>query len=326
MSIDLCAKTVETPIVIPSDRCSAPSGLGSALGGIDRRRCGKDLSRQSRQETTGQVALLRRPRGQQQAVQSPRRARISRLDGRHLSRSANTSRPADDPAVLADDDLAAPPLNSGELRWLGILFADVVGSTELSTRVAPETYFVLVRRYRQLVTDAVAHFDGRIISVKGDGLLAVFDHPYTDEDDALRAVAAGLAIADDVARLGNQALRRFGVDIAVRVGVNYGQVYLDTAEDDVYGFPANLAARLSALAPPGGVVVSDAVEPLIRGAFEVRTRHTAPVRGVEGTVAHYAVSGVNAGSAMPTTTAKAGDVSTMTPASNPERFSELAAP
>lgn len=306
MIIDLCARTVETTIVTPSDRCSASAGPGSAPSGIDRRRWGEDLSCQSHHETPGQVALNRRPPGQQQAVQSPRRARISRLDGPSLSRSANTSRAADDPAVEADDDLAAPR-SAGELRRLAILFADVVGSTALSTHVAPETYFVLVRRYRQLVTNAVTHFDGRINSVKGDGLLAVFGHPHTHEDDALRAVAAGLTIADDVARLGNQALRRFGVDIAVRVGVNYGVVYLDTADDDVYGFAANLAARLSALAPPGAVVVSDAVEPFIRGAFEVRSRPTALVRGVEGTVDHYAVSGVRAGSATTTNTTKAAE-------------------
>ena len=164
---------------------------------------------------------------------------------------------------------------------------------------------MLVRRYRQLVTNAVTLFDGRIISVKGDGLLAVFGHPHTHEDDALRAVAAGMAIADDVALFGNQALRRFGVDIAVRVGVNCGVVYLDTAEDDVYGSPAKLAARLCALAPPGAVVVSDAVEPLIKGAFEVRNRRTALVKGVEGTVDHCAMSGAGAGSATTTTTTKA---------------------
>ena len=226
----------------------------------------------------------------------------------HCNRSpANTSRAADEPAVVADDELAAPARSAGGLRRLAILFADVVGSTALSTHVAPETYFVLVRRYRQLVTNAVTVFDGRIISVKGDGLLAVFGHPHAHEDDALRAVAAGLAIADDVAQFSSQALRRFGVDIAVRVGVNYGVVYLDTAEDDVYGFPAKLAARLSALAPPGAVVVSDAVEPLIRGAFEVRSRHTALVRGIDGTVGHYATSGVSSGPATTATTTKAAE-------------------
>ena len=198
-------------------------------------------------------------------------------------------------ATGSDDDLAAPPRNAGDLRQLAILFADVVGSTALSTHIPPETYFVLVRRYRQLVTQAVTLLEGRIISVKGDGLLAVFGHPHAHEDDALRAVAAGLAITDQVARLGADALRRLGVGIDVRVGVSFGVVYLDTAEDDVYGFPANLAARLCALAPPGAVVVSDAVEPHIRDAFEVRARRTAPVRGVEGAVAHYAVSGLTTG-------------------------------
>lgn len=222
------------------------------------------------------------------------------LDGTQLSGSAYASR--------ADDDLVVPPCSSGDLRRLAILFADVVGSTALSTRVEPETYFVLVRRFRQLVMDAVAHFEGRIISIKGDGLLAVFGHPNTHEDDAIRAVAAGLAIADDVARLGDQARRRFGVGVGVRVGVNYGVVYLDAVEDDVYGFPANLAARLSALATPGSVVVSDAVEPLIRGEFELRTRNTATVKGIEGPVAHYAVSGASIGWVTAATAAKADEI------------------
>ena len=74
-----------------------------------------------------------------------------------------------------------------------------------------------------------------------------------------RAVQAGLEITREVARLSEQARRRFGVAINVRVGVHRGLVYLDTAQDDVYGLAANLAARVSGLAPPGAVVVSEAV-------------------------------------------------------------------
>ena len=126
---------------------------------------------------------------------------------------------------------------------------------------------------------------------QGDGLLAVFGHPTAHEDDARRAVLAGLEITREVARLYEQAQRRFGVGIAVRVGVHRGLVYLDTAQDDVYGLAANLAARVSGLAPPGAVVVSEAVEPLVRARFELEARPPAAVKGVEGLIAHHLVMG-----------------------------------
>ena len=157
----------------------------------------------------------------------------------------------------------AVPGSGGEIRRLTILFADLVDSTVLSTRVEPETYRMVVGRYRDLVLGVVNRFEGHVGSTKGDGLLVVFGHPTAHEDDVRRAVLAGLEITREVARLGEQAKRRFGVDIAVRVGVHRGLVYLDTAQDDVYGLAANLAERVSGLAPPGTVVVSDAVAPLV---------------------------------------------------------------
>ena len=140
------------------------------------------------------------------------------------------------------EDLLAAPGSGGEIRRLTILFADLVDSTVLSTRVEPETYRMLVGRYRDLVLAVVDRYEGHVGSTKGDGLLAVFGHPTAHEDDVRRAVLAGLEITREVARLGEQAKRRFGVDIAVRVGVHRGLVYLDTAQDDVYGMAANLAA------------------------------------------------------------------------------------
>ena len=151
-----------------------------------------------------------------------------------------------------------------------ILFADLVDSTVLSTRVEPETYRMLVGRYRELVLAIVNRYEGHIGSTKGDGLLAVFGHPIAHEDDVRRAVLAGLEITREVARLSEQAQApASGLSIAVRVGVHRGLVYLDTAQDDVYGLAANLAARVSGLAPPGTVVVSEAVAPLVRDAFEL---------------------------------------------------------
>ena len=189
------------------------------------------------------------------------------------------------------EDLLAAPNDSGEIRRLTIFFADLVGSTALSTRAEPETYRLVVGRYREQVLHIVQRYEGHIASTKGDGLLAVFGHPVAHEDDVRRAVQAGLEITREVSGLSQQTKRQFGIEIAVRVGIHRGVVYVDTAQDDVYGLAANLAARVSALAPPGAVVVSDAVEALIRNDFELETRPAALVKGVEEPITHYRVVG-----------------------------------
>ncbi len=194
-----------------------------------------------------------------------------------------------DSANAEAEDLLAASSDAGELRRLTLFFADLVDSTALSTQVEPETYRLLVGRYRELVQRAVSRYEGHIGSTKGDGLLAVFGHPIAHEDDVRRAVHAGLEITREVARLSEQAQRRFGIELDVRVGVHRGLVYLDTVQDDVYGLAANLAARVSSLAPPGAVVVSDAVEALIHNDFELDTRPAAEVKGVAEPVRYHLV-------------------------------------
>jgi class 3 adenylate cyclase/tetratricopeptide (TPR) repeat protein len=192
------------------------------------------------------------------------------------------------------EDLLAAPADGGEIRRLTILFADLVDSTALSTRLEPERYRTLVGRYREQALQIVDRYEGHLCSTKGDGLLAVFGHPIAHENDVCRAVQAGLEITREVFRISEQAQRRFGVEIAVRVGVHRGLVYLDTIEDDVYGLAANLAARVSGLAPAGSVVVSDAVDPLVRNSFELEPRPAAKVKGVQGLITHYRVIGERA--------------------------------
>ena len=89
--------------------------------------------------------------------------------------------------------------------------------------------------------------------------------------------------------LSTRVRRRFGVDIAARVGIHRGIVYLDTAQDDVYGLAANLAARICGIAEPGTVAVSDAVEPLILDRFELEARLPQTVKGVESPIHHLRV-------------------------------------
>jgi class 3 adenylate cyclase len=191
--------------------------------------------------------------------------------------------------VDAEDLLSIAPGTDGEIRRLTILFADVVDSTVLSTRVEPEIYRLVVGGYRDIVSRTVDHYGGHIGSTKGDGLLAVFGHPAAHENDVQRAVHAALEISREVTRLSEQIQRRFGFEIAVRVGVHRGLVYLDTAQDDVYGLAANLAARLSGLAEPNSVVISDPVAALVHNDFELHERRAAPVKGVAGLIAHHRV-------------------------------------
>jgi class 3 adenylate cyclase len=187
------------------------------------------------------------------------------------------------------EDLLATVDKHGEYRRLTLMFVDLVGSTVLSTRVEPETYRTLVGRYRGEVVRLVNYYEGHISSTKGDGLLALFGHPKAHEDDARRAVAAGLDITHAVARLSEQAERRFGVALNVRVGVHRGLVCLDTALDDVFGFAVNLAERIQSLAEPGTVAVSDAAAVLVGNAFELAACPPAPVKGVDGLVTHHRV-------------------------------------
>jgi class 3 adenylate cyclase len=177
----------------------------------------------------------------------------------------------------------------GEIRRLTLFFADLVDSTALSTQVEPETYRLVVGRYREQVVRIVSGYDGHIGSTKGDGLLAVFGHPITREDDARRAVQAGLEITREVSRLSDQSQRRFGFGVNVRVGVHWGLVYLDAAQGDFSGLAANVATGISGFATPGAVVVSDAVETLIRNDFELEACAPAAVKGVKEPVIHYLV-------------------------------------
>ena len=186
-------------------------------------------------------------------------------------------------------DLLAAPVGQGELRRLTMVYADLVDSTELSSRLEPEVYRAVVGRYRELVNATVESSGGHIGSTKGDGLLAVFGFPRAHEHDVLRAVQAGLDITRQVAALSERAHRQFGVRVSVRVGVHRGMVYLDVEQDDLYGLAANLTARLSGIADAGTLVVSTAVEPLVRPYYETEPRPAQQVKGIAHPVETFRV-------------------------------------
>nr|WP_255506095.1 adenylate/guanylate cyclase domain-containing protein [Mycolicibacterium sp. 018/SC-01/001] len=189
------------------------------------------------------------------------------------------------------EDLLRVPTDRGEIRRLTLVSADLVDATDLALHVEPETHRLLISRFRDVVRQVADRYEGHVASSKADGLLVVFGYPNAHDDDVRRAVQAGLDIARDVERLSEQARRRFGAAVDVRIGVHRGPVYLDSDSDDVYGLAVSLAAQVSALAPTGGVAVSHSVEPLVRNAFDLERMPSTAMPGSAEVINPFRVLG-----------------------------------
>ena len=163
-----------------------------------------------------------------------------------------------------------------ERRQLTVMFVDLVGSTALSARLDPEEMREVLRAYQNAVAGEIARVDGHVAKLMGDGVLAYFGWPRAHEDEAERAVRAGLAIVEAVGRLATPA----GEPLAARVGIATGLVVVGdlvgegaAREEAVVGETPNLAARLQEAAAPGAVVVADGTRRLLgRGVRAARAR------------------------------------------------------
>src|ERR1700694_3032685 len=173
-------------------------------------------------------------------------------------------------AVVTAPAPGAPGQVDAERRQLTVMFCDLVGSTALSTRFDPEDLRQLIGDYHRAVADTVGRFDGFVAKYMGDGVLIYFGYPRAHEDDAERAVRAGLAVIEAVGRLpARQDLRvRLGIATGLAVG---GDLIGEGAaqERGVVGEPPNLAARLQGLAAPNTLVIGEATRRQIGGLFDL---------------------------------------------------------
>lgn len=175
--------------------------------------------------------------------------------------------------------------SSAERRQLTVLFCDLVGSTELSQRLDPEEYRELVREYQSACAQVIAKYDGHIAQYLGDGLLVYFGYPHAHEDDAQRAVRAGLGIVEVLS-----ALQTSGGPLAVRIGLHTGLVVVGdvgsgtTQEQLALGDTPNVAARLQASAPIGAVLLSDRTRRLTGGNFEYQDLGLQSLKGIANPV------------------------------------------
>jgi class 3 adenylate cyclase len=147
-----------------------------------------------------------------------------------------------------------PPAPDAERRQLTVMFCDLVGSTALSERLDPEELRDLMQAYRKACADVIEQYDGHVAQYLGDGVMVYFGWPAAHEDDAGRAVRAGLDIVDAIAGL--EAPERLQVRIGVATGlVVVGESGADEGADSrlAVGETPNVAARTQGLAAPGTV-------------------------------------------------------------------------
>jgi len=201
-------------------------------------------------------------------------------------------------AVAALAGAPAPaPRSEAERRQLTVMFCDLVGSTALSARLDPEDMREVIRSYQDTCAGILARFEGFVAKFMGDGVLAYFGWPRAHEDEAERAVRAGLALTEAMAGLSTPA----GEPLAVRVGIATGMVVVGdligegaAQEQAVVGDTPNLAARLQGVADPGQVVIGGATRRLLGQRFDLIDLGPQALKGLTAPVEAFAVQGERA--------------------------------
>ncbi len=199
--------------------------------------------------------------------------------------------------------------SAAERRQLTVMFCDLVGSTALSAQLDPEELREVVRAYQQTSAAVIERFGGHIAQYLGDGLLVYFGYPVAHEDDAARAVRAGLAIIQALQRLSSPSpsqgegwgegsafvqihpphpntFPRGARGLKVRVGIHTGLVVVgemgggNRQEQLALGETPNIAARVQGTAQPDEVLISAATHHLVEGLFECEERGQPELKGV----------------------------------------------
>jgi class 3 adenylate cyclase/tetratricopeptide (TPR) repeat protein len=181
----------------------------------------------------------------------------------------------------------------GERKYVTVLFADVVDSTGLGERLDPEQVTEIMNGAFAFLNASVKKYDGTIARLLGDAILAFFGAPVAHEDDAERAVRAGLDIQAAAREYAEEVRRYYGVDFKVRVGINTGLAVLAAVGDEIrteytaMGDTTNVAARLQSAAEPGSVLISADTYHLVKQLFELRPRGGAMVKGKSAPIVTY---------------------------------------
>lgn len=200
-------------------------------------------------------------------------------------------------ASLGLNDPGAESQNVGgaERRQLTVLFCDMVGSTQIAAAFDAEDWREMLREYQQFVASSVEALDGSVAQYLGDGVVAYFGYPEAHEDDAERAVRAGLEVVTALLSRREELERRYGQPLSCRIGIHTGPVVIGEvggggrSEMLAIGATTNVAARLQSAAHPNTVVISKATLNLVRGMFVVEDLGAHTLKGFANPVELYRV-------------------------------------
>ncbi len=170
-----------------------------------------------------------------------------------------------------------------ERRQVTVMFADLVGSTALSTGMDPEDLRDVFAAYLRCAEETVSKFGGNVAQYMGDGILVYFGYPHAHEDDAEQAVRAGLELIAAVVGLKTRVPQQ------VRVGIATGVVVVGNLTPSIVGETPNLAARLQNIAKPNMVVISEGTRRLLGHFFELEDLGTRDLKGIAAPVQVWAV-------------------------------------
>ena len=182
------------------------------------------------------------------------------------------------------------PEDTAERRQVTVLFSDLVGSTALSARMDPEDLREVIAAYHKCAAETVRRFGGFVSQYLGDGVLVYFGYPQAHEDDAERAVWAGLQLIEAVAGL------KTGASLQARIGIATGLVVVGDMTDaggswerGIIGETPNLAARLQGIAEPNQVIIAESSRQLLGDLFELRHLGARDLKGIPEPVQAWAV-------------------------------------
>jgi class 3 adenylate cyclase/tetratricopeptide (TPR) repeat protein len=182
---------------------------------------------------------------------------------------------------------------TAEFRLVTMLFADIVGSTDLGQQMGPEMAQGVFDRCLQRMSQAVDEFGGKVARLMGDGLLAFYGAPIGHEDDAERAALSAMGMHQSIAEYGAE----IRTSLRLRVGINTGRVVMGEVggealtEYTAMGDPINLAARLQTAADPGETLIGENTARLIRHRFDLEERGGLSLKGFAGPVTAFRLLG-----------------------------------
>jgi class 3 adenylate cyclase len=187
-------------------------------------------------------------------------------------------------------EIATPaPRTDAERRQVTVMFSDLIGSTALSARMDPEDLREVISAYQKSVTDTVQRFGGFVAKYVGDGVLVYYGYPQAHEDDAERAVRAGLELVKAVSNLKTHAVLQTRVGIATGLVVVGDLIGSGTSQEQaIVGETPNLAARLQGAAEPNRVVIAESTHRLVGNLFDLEDLGAQDLKGIAGPVRAWA--------------------------------------